>query len=291
MPLCITAIVAIFFIKGHSPSNKHKPTQSPNWISFIFSSIFLATLTYIIMQSYNIDFSAYDKYIILTSFVSFIFFVLCEFKSKNPILHIEELSDVRIVLTIIILMLWPAISLVSFFMIMYMQIVLLFSPSETSLLSLPLYITIAIASYASGKWIDKSHAYKPLIMGSILTLIGLIITYNILDFKNYFTLLPIMIGIAIGFASATNSIKVIMMSTYKNNLGTLLGISNNAKQIASCISFAVFSSLISSATKHGVNGKAAIEVFYSGFQDILLIALIFSFVVLCIGFFICNHKK
>lgn len=263
---------------------------------FISLALFLFSAVFIIMEFSKHGFESHlIKTLSIFCISSMIFFILSEMYSTTPLINYNLFKNNKFVLINFIAMLAQAQSISVIFWIMYMQITLEYTPSETGALFMPFYALISISGFLFGKFVHKKGAYSPLLLGSILVFIGYFFTLLLLPLKNFESLIPAMIGASISFTLLSNSTKLIIMnSTEKSSVGVALGIWSNLRQVAGTLSLAILTGISAyfNTTFYSGSYENAAAKFYLGFHSIITISTMISSLILImsVAFYFINKK-
>tara|TARA_R110002124_G_scaffold81978_3_gene215517 strand:+ start:69 stop:1445 length:1377 start_codon:yes stop_codon:yes gene_type:complete len=287
LPLCVIAILSLLKIKEENISKENIKKSPTDYAGFAYISLFLFLMVFSIMESNS---EQWNKLVLTFTFIisilALILFVYSEKGKKTPLINFKILKRKRFIAANIISFSGQTISISVIFWITYMQTGLLYTPAETAMLMLPLYSLISLFSFISGKWIDSKGPSLPLFFGVFATFTGCTITTLVLSYKDYWTLIPAIIGTGIGFSIILNSIRVIVINmTSQNELGVSLGLLGNLRQIFGCISLAIFSNIESYYQVSESN------YFFDAIYLIMLINVIVSFISLILSGYLKLKSK
>lgn len=192
---------------------------------------------------------------------------------------------------------------VFFFISLYVQTILGFSPIHTGLSFLPMPIVIGIMSVVMSKVLPKVGYKLPMIIGPAIVAGALFFLSHISISGNYWTdVFPGFVLMAVGMG--TTFIATTMAATAgvpHHEAGLASGLLNTSQQIGGAIGLAILSGisaagvkeyLASNASDLAQNSQQAIAAAQvNGFQDALLTASLFPLVTSFIAFrFIKNYK-
>lgn len=185
---------------------------------------------------------------------------------------------------------------VFFFISLYVQTILGFSPIETGLSFLPMPIVIGIMSVVMAKIIGKIGYKKPLVVGPLLVAGALYFLSHITVGGSYWTdVLPGLILMAMGMGMVFISITIAATSGVPNHeSGLASGLLNTSQQIGGALGLAILSGISAAGVKSyfadnssqvsssGEQALAFAQV--SGFQDALLVASFFPLITSAVAF-------
>ncbi len=190
-----------------------------------------------------------------------------------------------------------------FFISLYIQTVLGFSPIQTGLSFLPIPITIGIMSVIMSKVIGKIGYKIPLVVGPLFVAGALFFLSHITVNGSYWTdVLPGMILMAIGMGMVFISITIAATSGVPHRAsGLASGLLNTSQQIGGAIGLAILSGISAAGAQSYLSDNAATVAEGSkqaiaaaqvnGFQDALLVACFFPLMTSLVAFLFIKHYK
>lgn len=230
--------------------------------------------------------SAYVLTFFAISALLLIAFVVNENHSKHPLVpfSIFKIGNVAGA-NLVSLPLAASLFSMFFFLTLYLQTVLGFSPVKSGLSFLPITFVIAITSGVVSNLLVKVGYRKFLIMGPIF--MGLSLFYlghvpvNGTYFGNVFWGLILMaIGMGMNFVSITVAATA---SVPKNESGLASGLLNTSQQIGGALGLAILSGVAASKTKEvlassfgHINQAAIIQAQVAGYQRAFYFSIIFA---------------
>jgi EmrB/QacA subfamily drug resistance transporter len=179
---------------------------------------------------------------------------------------------------IVVLLLGSSAFSMWYFLSLYLQEVLGFSPIETGLAFLPATIGLAAMSQVAGKLIARAGAGRLLTVGMGLICAGLLLLSGISSDGTYAgeVLLPFILaaaGIGVAFVSVTVA---GMTGVGSAEMGIASGLINTSRQIGGSLGLAILATTATSRTS-SLAGHATIHAaLTSGFQRAFLLAGIFA---------------
>ncbi len=165
-----------------------------------------------------------------------------------------------------------------FFLTLYMQGVLGYSPIQTGLAYLPLTVGVGISAGITSNLIGRIGTKPVMVVGALVTAVGLYMLSRIADDGAYVgDLLPGLLVVSLGIGG------VFIGTTTAANAGvppTLAGLAaalvNASQQVGGALGLAIFSAIAASRTTHLIEtGHSVPSALTSGFQRALLAAAIF----------------
>lgn len=181
-----------------------------------------------------------------------------------------------------------------FFVSLFIQNVLGYSPSLTGLAFLPIPVLIGLISYNTPKLLMR-FGFKPLLVAgvSLVTFATFLMSF-IGTGTEYFTqLLPIFIVLASGFGISFVAITVAATAGVPlDEAGLASGLINTSQQIGSALGLAILAVVASATTKAAAAaGQAADVAAVLGYQRAFLTAAALMTIALLIGIFIIRTPK
>ncbi|HSX29532.1 MAG TPA: MFS transporter [Candidatus Saccharimonadales bacterium] len=226
-------------------------------------------------------------------------FVLNEMTVKQPLVRLSIFKRRNVSGGSLIMLLMPASMFGLFFYLsIYLQQILGYSPTQTGIANLPFTITIMIVAGVLSRQIAHLNPKPLLIAGPILAAFGLLYFAQLPVHANYWTdILPgtIMMatGMAIVFVTATT---VTTNGVSHEESGLVSGLLNTGQQIGGAIGLAVLTVISTTATRnqlaaaHGDPAAIPAAVVY-GFHHGFLAAAIFAVVASLVALFVIQSKK
>lgn len=232
------------------------------------------------------------------------FFIVNEKKSKHALmpLSIFKVGNVAAANAAQLPMIAAMFS-VFFFVSLYVQTILGFSPIETGLSFLAMPITIGIMSSFMPKVINKVGYRIPVITGPLFVSGALFFLSNISVGGSYWTdVFPGLILMAIGMGQVFIAVTMAATAGVPNHeSGLASGILNTSQQIGGAIGLAILSGITTAGVKsyvetHGADfaanaQQATMYAQVSGFHDALFVAAFFPLITSAVALiFMKNYK-
>jgi EmrB/QacA subfamily drug resistance transporter len=221
-------------------------------------------------------------------------FLINERRNKNPLLplsifRIRGLAAADATQLIAVAGLFAAI----FFLTLYMQNVLHYSPIQTGVAYLPLTLGIAVTAAVSSQLLARTGTRPVIVAGAVVAAAGLYWLSHIPVHGSYFTdLLPGMIVTSIGVGA------VFVAVTTAANAGVPAGLAglaaalvNASYQIGGALGLAIFSAVAASRTSDLLASHTSqAEALTSGFQRAILASSIFLVAAAVVALRITNTR-
>lgn len=188
-----------------------------------------------------------------------------------------------------------------FFISLYVQTVLGFSPVKTGLSFLPVPFTIGIISAVMSHVVNKIGYKVPMVTGPLFVSAALFYLSRITVAGNYWTdVLPGMILMAMGMGQIFISVTIAATSGVPaRESGLASGILNTSQQIGGALGLAILSGIATAgatayyAANHvgTVTAQTAAAAQVNGFQDALFVAAFFPLITSLVSLLFVRHYK
>lgn len=181
-----------------------------------------------------------------------------------------------------------------FFLSLYTQQILQYSPVKSGLAFLPFALTIGLASANVSKLIGKIGYKTPMVVGPILITIGLLLFSRLTVDGSYLTdVLPAIFVTALGLGACFVSISIAATSGVpKHESGLASGLLNTSQQIGGALGLAIISGVFASSVKDSaMKGADAATAQVNGFHDAFIMGAIFTAVAALIAAVVIKHVK
>jgi EmrB/QacA subfamily drug resistance transporter len=268
VPIGILGIVASYLFIDESRDETHVRLDLPGLAT---SAVCLFALTYGLIEANTYGWSSTR---IVGAFVlagvSLVAFVQLERRQRAPMLPLELFrSGTYTGANLVVLLVALAMFGVFFFVSLYMQNILGYSPVQAGAAFLPMTILIILVAPVAGKTSDRIGSRGLMTTGMILIAVQLVMFSRLgvdASFRNLFPALVIGgIGMALTMtpsaAAATRSVPV-----EKSGVGS--AVLNSARQVGGTMGIAVMGAIMAAQ----VGAERTPEAFMAGFESALLVA-------------------
>ena len=201
-------------------------------------------------------------------------FVIIEQRSKAPlvpfrIFRLRTLTGANVVG----LLLGASLFSMFFFISLYMQQVLGYSPIHAGLSYLPLAVTIVVAAGLGGQLVTR-FGFKPILAaGMLFVAIGLLWFSSVSVGGGFLSDIlgpSLLAAMGLGFGFVTSTIAAVS-GVEEREQGLASGLINTSQQIGGALGLAVLSTLATSRTDHLIAGGASLpHALTEGFQRAFL---------------------
>ena len=223
-------------------------------------------------------------------------FLRDEAKSDHPMLPLRLFRDRNVAGgNLIALIIACSMFAMFFFMTLYVQTILGFSPIKAGVSFLIIPFIIAIFAGIATQLVARV-GYKPLlIVGPFLLGIGLLINANMLEVGGdyWHNVAPGLIVAGMGMGLSFVPLTLAATSGVAHEFsGLVSGVLNTAQQIGGAIGLAVLSAVAATSTKHALaTGSSAPQARIDGFQTGFQIAVFFAVAAMLVALFVLKNKR
>jgi EmrB/QacA subfamily drug resistance transporter len=209
-------------------------------------------------------------------------FVLIEGRiAKSPLMPLKIFrSRMLSVANLIVLMLGAAMFAMWFFVSLYLQQVLHFSPIQAGLSFLPMTFLLATCSTLSSRMVQRFGAKPLLVTGMSLLAVGLLWFTDLSAGGSYAgnVLAPSLI-VAVGMGIAFVPVTLAAVSgVAPHEAGLASGIVNTSRLFGGALGLAILATIATSTTNGDLHGHISTGVALSdGFQTAFVVAAVFAF--------------
>lgn len=277
LPVCLVVLAATFrLIPGERP---RAPLANLDIRGAILSTAGMLVLVYSLVEAPDAGWSSARTVAGLAGGLALLVaFVINEQRSKNPLLplsifRIKGLAAANATQLIGI----AGFLSMFFFLTLYMQSVLGYSPIETGLAYLPVCLGVGIAAGIASKLLARTGTRPLIVAGSLIAAAGVYQLSRIPIDGSYLTdLLPGMVVMSIGlgavFVAVTTAANAGVPAERSGLAAALL---NASQQLGGALGLAVFSAIATSRTENLLAAQTPLaDALTSGFQRALLASAI-----------------
>jgi EmrB/QacA subfamily drug resistance transporter len=269
VPIGILGLLAIPLFIDESRDTSHE--QRPDIPGLITSAVGLFSLTYAFIESNNYGWGSPR---ILTAFaiaaVSLVVFALLETRQRLPMLDLSLFRN-RTFSGANTAMLFVGLAMFGtfFYVSLYMQNVLRYSPVETGASFLPMTSLIILIAPRAGKLSDRFGS-RWLVGGGMTLLAAMLLYYSQLGaHESFWAILPGLLIGGLGMGSTMTPVTAAAMSAVPvDKAGVGSAVLNSGRQVGGSLGIAVMGAIVA-----GGEGSAHTpEAFLGGFHDALRVA-------------------
>jgi EmrB/QacA subfamily drug resistance transporter len=274
VPIGILGLLAIPLFIDESRDTSHE--QRPDVPGLITSAVGLFSLTYAFIESNNYGWGSAR---ILTAFaiaaVSLVVFVFLERQQRLPMLDLSLFRN-RTFSGANTAMLFVGLAMFGtfFYVSLYMQNVLRYSPVETGASFLPMTCLIILIAPRAGKLSDQIGS-RWLVGGGMTLLTVMLLYYSTLGaHESFWAILPGLLIGGLGMGSTMTPVTAAAMSAVpvaKAGVGS--AVLNSGRQVGGSLGIAVMGAIVAA----GAGSAHTPEAFLGGFHDALRVAAVLAF--------------
>jgi EmrB/QacA subfamily drug resistance transporter len=286
IPVGLIAIAAAFLFIDESRDTSHE--QRPDIPGLLTSAIGLFALSYGLIEANNYGWTSAR---ILASFaiaaVALVAFVLLERHQRLPMLDLSLFRN-RTFAGANTVMLLTALAMfgVFFYISLFMQQVLDYSPVQAGAAFLPMTILIIIVAPQAGHLADRYGSRLFIGGGLLLVSIALFLFSRLTVDATVWSLLPAMVIGGIGMAATmTPATAAAMGSVQRDKAGVGSAVLNSSRQVGGSLGIAITGAIVASGLSSGLAaGDTPPVAFTSGLHNGLQVAALFALAGSLVGF-------
>lgn len=242
MPLCIVCFFIVYYLMRAVPVNKNK--KNLDWIGFVILATALSLFVFTLMESSYLE-KSFSIALFCMSLLFFIMYYYHVMRSENPIVDFRIFKNKLLLCCSLLTFAMSIFTSIFVFDAIFYQEILGYEPATTGLLFMPSILTVMIAAPIAGKIFDKYGYRLPIILGMLFILLGLFTNATLLQYQNYWYLLPGLICINIGSPFVSSSINTAALSSVEEQKrGTVSGILSTIRQVSNSINLALLTAII-----------------------------------------------
>jgi len=268
VPVGIAGIAASFLLIDESKDETHERLDIPGLVT---SGVGLFALTYALIEANSYGWASAR---ILGAFalagLALLAFVLLERHQHAPMLPLELFANRTYTgANVVILLVALAMFGVFFFVSLYMQNILGYSPVQAGAAFLPMTVLIILVAPIAGKTSDRVGSRWLMTTGMTLLAVQLLLFSRLGEDSSFWQLLPaLMIG-GIGMAmTMTPSAAAATRAVPVEKSGVGAAVLNAFRQVGGSLGIALMGAIMASQ----LDGQRTPEAFLAGFEKALVVA-------------------
>jgi EmrB/QacA subfamily drug resistance transporter len=268
VPVGIAGIVASFLLIDESRDETHERLDIPGLVT---SAVGLFALTFGLIEANTYGWtSARIVGAFGVAIVALVLFVLLERHQRAPMLPLELFRNRTYTgANVVVLLVALAMFGVFFFVSLYMQNILGFSPVETGAAFLPMTILIILIAPIAGRTTDRIGSRSLMTAGMLLVALQLLYFSRLEADSTFWTLLPgLLVGGAGMAMTMTPSAAAATRAVSVDKAGIGSAVLNAFRQVGGSLGIALMGAIMA----HEAAGQTSTEAFMAGFQRSLLVA-------------------
>ncbi len=290
-------LIAIWGILKYIPAQPHDESNKNLDIpgAFLVTSGLIAVV-YALTLAPEIGWTAPETITaMLAGLVLLALFLFNETKAKHPLVPLKIFKNRNLSGGNLIMLPVVAGALgQGFFLTLYIQNILHYSPVQTGLSFLPVPIIIGIISFNAPKLLNKFDVKSLLVTGTILVTIGVFMFSFLNENSSYLLhLLPAYIIMAVGFGLSFISVTIAATAGIPHHeAGLASGLLNTSQQVGGALGLAVLTVVANTATESAkaMGWSQGLSNLY-GYQQVFLWASAMMLVSVFIAWFVIKMPK
>ena len=278
VPVGIVAIAAAYAFIDESRDTSRD--QRPDVPGLVTSGVGLFALTYALIEANS---HGWGSTRILGAFalaaVSLAAFVLLELRQRRPMLDLTlfrnaTFSGANVAMLLVALAMFG----VFFYVSLYVQQILGYSPVEAGASFLPATILIAVLAPFVGRVVDRVGSRWLTSSGMVLLALSLVLFARLGTGSSYWEILPGLVVMGVGMAlTMTPTTAAAMGSVPRDQAGVGSAVLNSMRQVGGSLGIAITGAIVAHVTSTSLAaGDTRPEAFVNGFQRGLEIAALIA---------------
>jgi EmrB/QacA subfamily drug resistance transporter len=278
VPVGALGLVVSRLVIKESRDTSHE--QNVDMPGLVTSGLALFALTYALIEGNGKGWtSAEILSLFATAVILLVGFVVIEYRSRLPMLdlslfRIGSFSGSNVVALLVSLGMFG----VFFFVSLYIQNILGFSPTKAGATFLPMTLLIIVVAPIAGRLSDRIGSRW--LMGAGMTIVGtsLLLYQRVGLHSDFWTLLPAMLLGGIGMAMTMSPMTAAAMGSVPvDKAGVGSGVLNSFRQLGGSLGIALMGAILASYLHHPAGTPAAAQDFVNGLHAALAVAAAVTF--------------
>jgi EmrB/QacA subfamily drug resistance transporter len=273
VPVGVVAIVVARMVIQESRDTSHE--QRLDLPGLLVSGVALFALTYALIEANQ---HGWTSPLILGLFavaaIGLVGFVLLELRQRLPMLDLSlfrnpTFAGANVVMFLVALAMFG----IFFFVSLYMQNVLGYSPTEAGAAFLPMTILIVLLAPLAGRLSDRIGSRWLMGAGLVFVSISLVIESTFGVHSSYWNILPAMLVGGMGMAFAmTPTAAAAMGSVPVDKAGVGSAVLNSMRQVGGSLGIALMGAIVVASVHVPTTAPRAPAQFVDGFRNAVLVA-------------------
>src|SRR6266404_2518352 len=278
IPVGLVGIAAAFAFIDESRDTSHE--QKPDVSGLFTSALGLFALSYALIESNTYGWTSGR---ILGAFavaaLSLAAFVLLELHQRLPMLELGLFRNkVFAGANSVMLLVGLAMFGVFFYVSLYVQQVLGYSPTQAGASFLPWTILIILLAPIAGKFSDRVGS-RPFVSGGMVVLTGSLVLFARMGVhETFWGLLPAMLLGGVGMSAAMAPVTAAAMSSVSpDKAGVGSAVLNSMRQVGGSLGIAIMGAIVAAGVSSSLkSGHSQAEAFVHGYQNATSIAALIA---------------
>jgi EmrB/QacA subfamily drug resistance transporter len=291
IPVGVVAILAAFMFIDESRDTSHE--QRPDVPGLLTSALGLFALSYALIEANNYGWSSARIVVAFAiAAVSLVAFVLLELRQRLPMLDLSLFRNRGFAgANAVMLLVGLAMFGVFFYVSLYVQQVLGYSPIQAGASFLPWTVLIILLAPQAGRLSDRIGP-RPFVAGGMVVLAGSLFWFAQLGVsESFWKLLPGMLLGGIGMSAAMAPVTAAAMSSVRpDKAGVGSAVLNSMRQVGGSLGIAIMGAIVASGVSSGLAaGDSRPVAFVNGFHHALEVAAVIALVGAVIALATLQH--
>jgi EmrB/QacA subfamily drug resistance transporter len=268
IPIGVLGIVASYLFIDESRDETHASLDLPGLAT---SAVGLFALTYGLIEANTYGWTSTRILgALVLAVVALVSFVVIERRRRDPMLPLELFrSGTYTGANLVVLLVALAMFGVFFFVSLYMQNILGYSPVQTGAAFLPMTVIIILVAPIAGKTSDRIGSRGLMTAGMILVAAQLVMFSRLGIDSTFWHLFPALVIGGIGMAlTMTPSAAAATRSVPVEKAGVGSAVLNSARQVGGTMGVAIMGAIMAAE----IGDQRTPEAFMNGFERALLVA-------------------
>jgi EmrB/QacA subfamily drug resistance transporter len=278
VPIGALAIAAAYAFIDESRDTSHE--QRPDVPGLASSALGLFALSYALIEANTYGWTSGR---ILAAFaiaaVSMVAFVLLEMHQRLPMLDLSLFRNVGFAgANTVMLLVGLAMFGVFFYVSLYVQQVLGYSPVQAGAAFLPWTVLIVLLAPLAGRFSDR-FGPRPFVTSGLIVVAGSLFLFSRLGVhESFWSLLPAMILGGIGMSAAmAPTTAAAMASVRPDKAGVGSAVLNSMRQVGGSLGIAIMGAIVASGISSALaSGHARVDAFVNGYQHATTVAALIA---------------
>jgi EmrB/QacA subfamily drug resistance transporter len=279
VPVGILGLVAGWFLIGESRDTS--AVQRLDLPGLVVSAGSLFALTFGLIEANRYGWTSPTILgLFAAAAIGFVVFVLLELKQRTPMLDLSLFRNSTFAgANATAMLVTLAMFGVFFFMSLYVQRILGYSPVQAGAIFLPMTILIILVAPVSGKLSDRVGSRWLMGAGMTLTAGSLVVFSRLGLDSGFWNMLPGLLMGGFGMAMTMTPMTAAAMSAVPvDKAGVGSGVLNTFRQVGGALGIAVMGAILTSQSTSALErGATPPEAFLDGFQTALSVAAVIAF--------------
>jgi len=278
VPIGALAVVAAYAFINESRDTSHE--QRPDVPGLASSALALFALSYALIEANSYGWTSGR---ILAAFaiaaVSMVAFVLLETRQRLPMLDLSLFKNVGFAgANTVMLLVGLAMFGVFFYVSLYVQQILGYSPVQAGAAFLPWTVLIVLLAPLAGRFSDR-FGPRPFVTSGLIVVAGSLFLFSRLGaHESFWNLLPAMILGGIGMSAAmAPTTAAAMASVRPDKAGVGSAVLNSMRQVGGSLGIAIMGAIVASGVSSSLaSGHSRADAFVNGYQHATTVAALIA---------------